>query len=163
MAVRVPLRREQQTSHAYLEAELLQLQSMSQVLPPVFLLVAAFLVNITLSRLIALEREQIGLMKALGYSSWAVARHYVEFVLVIALFGIVIGFALGYWLGNELTRVYAQFYTFPLLIFSRALQHLCHRGPITIGVGGVRGPQRRTQGCLAATGHRHAAAISPDL
>ena len=36
-----------------------QLRSMSGVLPPVFLLVAAFLVNMTLTRLIALEREQI--------------------------------------------------------------------------------------------------------
>lgn len=125
--------REQHTSHAYLSAELQQLQSMSQVLPPVFLLVAAFLVNITLSRLIALEREQIGLMKALGYSSWAIARHYVEFVLVIALIGIALGFALGYWLGNELTQVYAQFYTFPLLIFSRDPGTYAIAAAITIG------------------------------
>lgn len=125
--------RDRQTSHAYLDAELQQLRSMSQVLPPIFLLVAAFLVNITLSRLIALEREQIGLMKALGYSSWAIARHYVEFVLVIALFGIVLGFVLGYWLGNELTRVYAQFYTFPLLIFSREPSTYAIAAAITVG------------------------------
>lgn len=125
--------RDRQMSHAYLDAELQQLRSMSQVLPPIFLLVAAFLVNITLSRLIALEREQIGLMKALGYSSWAIARHYVEFVIVISLFGITLGFALGYWLGNELTQVYAQFFTFPLLIFSRDPATYAIAAAITIG------------------------------
>lgn len=111
--------REQQTSHAFLESELVQLRSMSEVLPPVFLLVAAFLVNMTLTRLIALEREQIGLLKALGYSSWSIAWHYVEFVLIIALIGTAIGAAFGIWAGNALTVLYARFYSFPILVFSR--------------------------------------------
>ena len=111
--------RKDQISHAFLNAELEQLQSMSRVLPPIFLLVAAFLVNMTLSRLIALEREQIGLLKAMGYSSWAIARHYVGFVSMIALVGIVIGFAAGATLGTGLTKLYAQFFNFPFLVFSR--------------------------------------------
>ena len=112
-------RRAQQTSHAFLDAELTQLRSMSQVLPPVFLLVAAFLVNMTLTRLIALEREQIGLLKALGYSSWTIGWHYVEFVMIIGVVGGAVGLALGVWAGNALTVVYARYYSFPLLIFSR--------------------------------------------
>jgi putative ABC transport system permease protein len=60
--------RKDQQSHAFIEAELTQLQAMSKTLPPIFLVVAAFLINMTLSRLITLEREQIGLLKALGYS-----------------------------------------------------------------------------------------------
>lgn len=111
--------REQQTSHAYLDSELTQLQSMSRVLPPVFLLVAAFLVNMTLTRLIALEREQIGLLKAIGYSAWSIAWHYVEFVLVIAILGIAVGIGLGTWAGGALTELYARFYSFPTLVFSR--------------------------------------------
>ena len=111
--------RDQQTSHAYLNSELLQLRLMSEVLPPIFLLVAAFLVNMTLSRLIALEREQIGLLKAIGYSAWAIGWHYIEFVLLVAAFGIAIGFAFGIWAGNGLTELYARFYSFPVLVFSR--------------------------------------------
>jgi len=108
-----------QTSHAYLDAELTQLRGMSAVLPPVFLLVAAFLVNMTLTRLIALEREQIGLLKALGYSSWAIAWHYIEFVMLIAILGTAVGYGLGIWAGNGLTELYAYYYSFPVLIFSR--------------------------------------------
>ena len=111
--------RKDQISHAFLDAELQQLQAMSRILPPIFLVVAAFLVNMTLSRLIALEREQIGLLKAMGYSSGAVARHYLGFVSVIAVFGIAIGLVAGSWLGAGMTTLYARFFSFPFLVFSR--------------------------------------------
>lgn len=127
--------RTQQTSHLFLESELVGLQAMSQMLPPVFLLVAAFLVNITLSRLIALEREQIGLLKALGYSSGAIAWHYVEFVLLITAVGCALGFVVGYWLGTQLTLVYAHFYSFPVLVFSRDPSTYVIAAAITAGSG----------------------------
>ena len=111
--------RKDQQSHAFLDAELHQLRAMSRILPPIFLLVSAFLVNMTLSRLIALEREQIGLLKAMGYSSWAVVRHYAGFVSLIALLGIAIGLGAGTWLGVGMTKLYAQFFSFPFLVFTR--------------------------------------------
>ena len=76
------------------------LRNMSRTLPPIFLLVAAFLINVTLSRVVALEREQIGLFKALGYRNVDIALHYVKLVVIIALVGIVIGSAAGTWLGS---------------------------------------------------------------
>ena len=109
--------RRDQTSHAFLDAELKQLQAMSRILPPIFLLVATFLMNMTLSRLIMLEREQIGLLKALGYGNWAVGLHYLKFALVIACLGAIIGMAAGTWLGFGLTRLYADFFRFPFLVF----------------------------------------------
>jgi putative ABC transport system permease protein len=109
--------RADQQSHAFLDAELQQLRAMSAVLPPIFLFVAAFLVNMTLSRLVALEREQIGLMKALGYGSAGVAWHYLKFVAAISLVGVVIGAFVGTWLGRELAALYGRFYSFPYLIF----------------------------------------------
>ncbi len=111
--------RKDQLSHAFLDAELRQLRTMSRILPPIFLLVSAFLVNMTLSRLIALEREQIGLLKAMGYSSLSVVRHYAGFVTLIAIAGIALGFVAGSWLGAGLTRLYAAFFSFPFLVFSR--------------------------------------------
>ncbi len=109
--------RRDQTSHAFLDAELEQLKAMSRILPPVFLLVAAFLVNMTLSRLILLEREQIGLLKALGYGGIAVGWHYLQFALAIAVVGIVIGIGAGTWLGFAMTQLYGEFYHFPFLVF----------------------------------------------
>ncbi len=113
--------RQDQTSHAFLDSELNQLQAMARVIPPIFLLVSAFLINMILSRLITLEREQIGLLKALGYSSYNIASHYVKLVFVIAAIGVSIGFVAGTWLGDGLTQIYARFFHFPFLIFERNL------------------------------------------
>src|SRR5262249_55142447 len=111
--------RKDQTSHAFLDHELDMLANMSRTLPPIFLLVAVFLVNITLGRLVALEREQIGLMKALGYGNVGVALHYVKFVVAIAIVGIAIGGAAGTWLGMHVTRLLGDFFHFPFLVFTK--------------------------------------------
>ncbi|HKZ97644.1 MAG TPA: FtsX-like permease family protein [Hyphomicrobiaceae bacterium] len=113
--------RENHTSHAFLDSELEQLAAMSRVIPPIFLAVSAFLMNMTLARLIALEREQIGLLKALGYGRLAVASHYLKFALAIAVAGALVGAFAGTWLGRGLTRLYGDFFHFPFLIFRRDL------------------------------------------
>jgi putative ABC transport system permease protein len=112
--------RKEQTSHAWLDHELDMLNNMSRTLPPIFLLVAAFLVNLTLSRLVALEREQIGLLKAVGYGQWTIAAHYIKFVIIIAVIGIAIGSAAGTWLGISVTGLFGDFFHFPFLVFTHS-------------------------------------------
>nr|WP_295469233.1 ABC transporter permease [Mesorhizobium sp.] len=112
--------RKDQTSHAWLDHELDMLSNMSRTLPPIFLLVSAFLVNLTLTRLVALEREQIGLMKALGYRNVSIVTHYLKFVMVIAAIGIVIGAATGTWLGIRITNLFGDFFHFPFLVFTES-------------------------------------------
>lgn len=131
--------RKDQLSHAFLDAELNQLRAMTRVLPPIFLGVAALLVNMTLARLIALEREQIGLLKAIGYDGRAIAGHYIEFVAMIAVAGIVIGWLAGGWLGAGMARMYAEFFSFPYLMFSRSpgLYALAALVTLAAAVGGA--------------------------
>jgi putative ABC transport system permease protein len=114
--------RKDQLSHSFIDAELKQLAALARVMPPIFLSVAAFLINITLSRLVALEREQIGLLKAVGYEPPTIAWHYIKLVLLIAAIGIAIGFVTGATLGRGLTRLYANFFHFPVLVFSNDLR-----------------------------------------
>ncbi len=124
--------RDDQISHAFLDAELDQLEAMSSIIPPIFLAVAAFLVNMILSRLIALEREQVGLLKALGYSNLAIGGHYAKLVVAIALVGLVIGSVTGLWLGRGLTRLYAGFFSFPFLIFRQSIDLYVLAGGVTV-------------------------------
>ena len=112
--------RKDQTSHAWLDHELDMLNNMSRTLPPIFLLVAAFLVNLTLTRLVALEREQIGLFKALGYSDRSVVLHYLKFVALIVAIGILLGGVAGTWLGLRVTGLFGDFFHFPFLVFAKA-------------------------------------------
>ena len=111
------IERKSQSSHAYISSELSGLKAMSYVLPPIFLGVAAFLVNMTLARLIALEREQIGLLKAIGYRSYTIAWHYVKLALIIASVGTLLGWGLGAWAARGMAAIYAEFYKFPFLLF----------------------------------------------
>ena len=110
--------RRDQFSHAYINHGMDMLRNMSRTLPPIFLLVAAFLINLTLTRIVALEREQIGLFKALGYSNRAIAVHYIKVVIVIVAVGIVVGAITGTWLGGLVTRIYRDIVHFPFLIFA---------------------------------------------
>lgn len=112
--------RKDQTSHAWLDHELEMLKNISRTLPPIFLLVSAFLVNLILNRLVALEREQIGLFKALGYRNAEIVWHYVKFVLLIVLLGVAIGSAAGTWLGVYLTRLFGDYFRFPFLLFAKS-------------------------------------------
>jgi putative ABC transport system permease protein len=109
--------RDDHLSHAFIDAELNQLRTMSRIVPPIFFAVAAFLINMALARLITREREQIGLLKAIGYSSTAIAVHYLKFVSVIAAVGVFVGFGAGIWLGRGMTNLYAEFFHFPFLVF----------------------------------------------
>ena len=105
--------RMQQTSHQYISDEIRQLSTMMRLAPTIFLGVAAFLLNVVMTRLIGLQREQVAALKAFGYSSLSVGWHYLKFVLVISFVGTVIGVIGGSWLEVGLARNYAQFYRFP--------------------------------------------------
>ena len=107
--------RADQTSHAFIAQELDHLRTIAVVIPPIFLGVAAFLIQMVLSRLIDTERESIGLLKSFGYSNWEVGRHYLKFTLLIAAAGVVAGCVAGVWLGQWMTEMYQRYFRFPFL------------------------------------------------
>ena len=109
--------RKDQPSDFYITQEIAQLEAQAQTVPAIFLGIAAFLLNVVMSRVITTQREQIAALKALGYGNLAVALHYLSFVLLIVLGGTLAGAALGAWLGRELTELYAVSFRFPVLAF----------------------------------------------
>src|SRR5690606_35642673 len=58
--------RSEQVSHRYVTDELTQLRAMASVPPAIFLLVAAFVLNVVINRIVATQREQIAALKAFG-------------------------------------------------------------------------------------------------
>lgn len=109
--------RDLQISDRFVSNEIDQLATTVEILPPIFLAVAAFLLNIVLARLIDTEREVIGLMKAFGYTDRAVMFHYAQLAMLLSVLGLVLGAALGTWLGRGLASMYQQYFVFPFLEF----------------------------------------------
>ncbi|MBI3773036.1 MAG: ABC transporter permease [Gammaproteobacteria bacterium] len=110
--------RKDQRSHRFLSEEFQQLGTLASLFPGMFMGIAAFLLNVVIGRMVAMQREQIATLKAFGYSNYAVLGHYLNLVSVIVGAGIVTGIALGVWLGQKLSALYMEFYHFPYLKFS---------------------------------------------
>ena len=106
-----------QASHRFLSDEIGQARAFATVAPAIFLGVAAFLVNIVLSRIVASQREQVGMLKAFGVNPWELGRHYALIALGPVLAGAVVGSALGLWLAGQLAEVYAAYYRIPNAAF----------------------------------------------
>jgi putative ABC transport system permease protein len=107
--------RDDHISHRFISDEIRQNQVFGTAMPAIYLSVAAFLLNIVLSRLVSTQRDQIAVLKAFGYGSLDVALHYLGFALTAVTAGAALGTALGLWLGAELNQLYGDFYRFPLL------------------------------------------------
>jgi putative ABC transport system permease protein len=125
--------RARQLSHFFLESELQSLQGIGRVIPIVFLAVAAFLLNIVLGRIVSIQRQEIAALKALGYSNRTVALHFVQFSLLIGTAGAIAGVVAGAWMGRGMTRIYTQFFQFPVLEYQLAARTVIE----AIAVGGV--------------------------
>ena len=109
--------RDEHLSNRFLSDEIKQDRVTGIFIPSIFLGIAAFLIHIILSRIITLQRPQIAILKAFGYSRWAIGWHYLKFALVIIAGGSLLGTALGIWFGTGLAEMYGRFFHFPRLRF----------------------------------------------
>lgn len=110
--------RESHPSHQFIRDEISQNRIHATVVPAIFLAVAAFLLHVALSRLISLQRGEIGLLKSFGYHRQQIGGHYTLLAITMALTGAIPGMVIGVWLGEQLTVIYNDYYHFPRLDFS---------------------------------------------
>ncbi|HEX7435611.1 MAG TPA: FtsX-like permease family protein, partial [Caldimonas sp.] len=129
--------RTEQTSHAMLDNEIKEQRVLGTVLPAIFLGVAAFLLNVVVSRLVSTQREQIAALKALGYPNRTIAAHYLKLVLLIVALGFVLGVVVGDRLGTMFTGLYAEFFHFPTFEHRIAPWLLVTSGGITVATAVV--------------------------
>lgn len=107
--------RKDQLSHRYLSEEFRGLEKMASIFPVIFLGVAAFLLNVVISRLVSIQREEVAALKAFGYSNFNIGLHFIKLILVITAVGITGGIIAGMWLGKWMGTIYMEFYRFPFL------------------------------------------------
>ncbi len=131
--------RSRHPSHRFVSDEIAQLRAMAATIPTVFLAVAAFLLGVVLSRLVAVQRTLLGTLKALGYGDVQIGVHYAGFPVVVILVGAMVGTAAGFGMGSGLARVYSEYYRFPSLRYEPELgvAALATAIALAAGLGGV--------------------------
>lgn len=69
--------------------------NLANVFPVIFFLVAALACLTTMTRMVEDQRTQIGSLKALGFSRWAISKKYIGYAFWASLLGGLIGLAVG--------------------------------------------------------------------
>ncbi|MEY2877864.1 MAG: hypothetical protein RLZZ15_244 [Verrucomicrobiota bacterium] len=137
--------RQNHPSNRRVDDEIRVLQGLSVAFPLVFLSVAAFMVNSVMSRQVALQREQIAMLKACGFSNRQVGGHYFKFSFAIVAGGILFGGIGGILLGRKFVEMYHLFFRFPQLDFTLDAHALVAAAVASAlaAFGGVAGAVRR--------------------
>ena len=143
--------RKDHPSHIRVTDEIRVLTILSIGFPAVFLSVAAFMTNAVLTRLLSLQREQIAILKAFGFTNRQIVVHYLKFAFVMVAGGVLFGLVGGIGLGHKLVVMYELFFRFPDLHFR--LDPVAVTVALTVGLGTV------TLGVLGAV--RSAAQLPP--
>ena len=104
---------EDQPSVRFLSEELVGLEATARILPVVFLVVAALVLNVLTTRMVAQQRTVIGLLRAIGYGAGDIIRHYLAYGALVGIAGAVIGIAAGTWMQIAMGIMYRQFFALP--------------------------------------------------
>jgi putative ABC transport system permease protein len=154
--------RKNQVSHTFVTDEIRQNRVFGLIMPAIFLGLAGFLVGTILMRLVQIQRDQIGSLKAFGFANTVIASHYLKLAIVIVTVGWTAGIILGGWLAGAVGELYRQFYHFPSLELSlRANTIFATYGVVAaMAAAGCLGAARRALTLAPAEAMRPEAPVS---
>ncbi|WCF10608.1 ABC transporter permease [Paenibacillus thiaminolyticus] len=95
---------------------------MSRVIPFVLFLIEAVILFLTMSRIIDSQRNQVGIMKALGVKNRSIMLHYMGYPVLVGIIGSILGCAIAAIVFIPLvTASIARAYSLPDITFSLSL------------------------------------------
>ena len=111
-----------------------RMDGIAKVFPVFFFLVAALVCMTTMTRMVDEQRNEMGTLKALGYSKLQIASKYIIYALIASILGSILGCSLG-------------MYLFPIVIFNAwntlynidQIKFLFQPGLILLASGSVTG------------------------
>lgn len=107
--------RADQASNLFLSSEIDGLGAFASVMPMIFLIVAALVLNVLLGRIARQQRTTIGTLKAIGYTDARIFIHFLMYGLVVGATGGLAGGLLGHLCSAGMMIVYRQYFEFPEL------------------------------------------------
>lgn len=130
------LTRNKQTSYSIIDYKIGSISKVAKVFPVLFFVVAAALIFISMSRMVASQRGQIGIMKALGKTTGTITWHYISFAIVAGLIGGVFGALIGATvLPWFILGIITQFFTMPPVVLYGAPLYAAIGAVLSIIIG----------------------------
>ena len=83
------------TSVSQFSEEMDQHKMMADIFPVVFILIAMLILLTTMTRIIAHQRTQIGILKANGFTNRTIMLHYISYGFWLVLIGSILGLIVG--------------------------------------------------------------------
>jgi len=121
-------------SYAMMDMYVPMIETMSRVMPFVFVAMAVVVLYLMLKRIIEQERTQIGTLKAMGYSNASMVLHYMAYGGITGLVGGLLGFFYGGALAGVYLGMFLEFFTMPEL--AQTVEPVYLIFCLVIGVGG---------------------------
>jgi len=126
--VQLQTAQQNQISVKVLHDELQEVQSITTLFPTMFLIIAAMILNVMITRLVTQQRSAIGTLKALGYSNFELMRHFLSYGIIVGLLGGLGGILFGIWIQHLTLLEYKSYFRIPDM-------HLVYNaGTFTIGM-----------------------------
>jgi len=114
--------KERTFSYSSLTATIHNNYLMSKVIPLVFFLIEAIILFLTMSRMIDSQRNQVGIMKALGVKNRSIMLHYMGYPVLVGILGSILGCAIAAFVFVPfVTASNAKAYSLPGIQFSLSL------------------------------------------
>nr|WP_319488966.1 ABC transporter permease [uncultured Caproiciproducens sp.] len=120
------------------DGKIQQFKTLATVFPVMFFLVTALITLSTMTRLVEDQRNQIGILKAMGYSKQSIVWHYTSYGVYVGIWGSLVGILIGpNLIGKVLISKLKFLFTLqsyrlnlnlPNIIFSSILTILCTGG-----------------------------------
>ena len=107
------IKKEDQLSYNSFVNEIKSLEAMGNVFPLIFFAVASLIIYITMSRMMENQRNQMGILMALGYSDLSIFIHYLSYASIVGVLGSISGFFPGVFAGSYMLSLYNNMYKLP--------------------------------------------------
>ncbi|UHA76274.1 ABC transporter permease [Paenibacillus sp. 481] len=114
--------KERMYSYAQLQQTIHNNKLMSTVIPLVLFIIEAIILFLTMSRIIDSQRNQVGIMKALGVKNRNIMLHYMGYPVLVGIIGSILGCVLAASVFIPLVQAsIAKAYSLPDIVFSLSL------------------------------------------
>lgn len=107
------------------------IRSVSVVIPSIVFLISSMIAALFMVQIVREQRQEIGLLRALGYSAGRIVLLYAAFGLTVSLVAVIAGFAGGMVLCGFISDIYGNIFAMP------RVAHVYQAAPFLISMGAV--------------------------